>query len=284
MAINQGQVDHIISSASAEDPEIQLLKLKDEVELLKTSIKRLLIDIRERMNDTENPLIYALQGKSTSVSQPVPPAPVPEPEPVVKTPEPEPLPASEEIPEMVPEVRQEPRDRIPAPRISRQDQDAVSDADLFEALKAHLGAPPLQPVVPEPTVKEPPHGKVKLQNVFMLFEWASKTVKRYGHDRIDLMLESYQEMGYLSEKAMKQVRDVTRLMPPSIGEQHEISAEEFVSALYELNNILNPTDSSLDRDMIEVLMERKQLANGSNKSRREGSSVDTGFPFVKTRE
>ena len=62
MPVNQAQVDSIISSASAEDPEIQLLKLRDEVELLKTSIKRLLIDIRERMNDAENPLVQALKG------------------------------------------------------------------------------------------------------------------------------------------------------------------------------------------------------------------------------
>ena len=59
MAVNQAQVDHIISTASADDPEVKLLKLQDEVELIKTSIKRLLIDIRERMNDLENPIIVS---------------------------------------------------------------------------------------------------------------------------------------------------------------------------------------------------------------------------------
>ena len=57
MAVNQAQVDHIISTASADDPEVKLLKLQDEVELIKTSIKKLLIDIRERMNDLENPIV-----------------------------------------------------------------------------------------------------------------------------------------------------------------------------------------------------------------------------------
>ncbi len=64
MAVNQAQVDHIISTASADDPEVKLLKLQDEVELLKTSIKRLLIDIRERMNDMENPFNVGIQGGS----------------------------------------------------------------------------------------------------------------------------------------------------------------------------------------------------------------------------
>ena len=35
MAVNQAQVDHIISSASADDPEVKLLKLQDEVDLIK---------------------------------------------------------------------------------------------------------------------------------------------------------------------------------------------------------------------------------------------------------
>ncbi|MFA5395781.1 MAG: hypothetical protein WC346_07205, partial [Methanogenium sp.] len=59
MAVNQSQVDHIISSASADDPEVRLQSLQDEVDLLKKSIKRLLIDIRERMNELENPFIVA---------------------------------------------------------------------------------------------------------------------------------------------------------------------------------------------------------------------------------
>ena len=102
-----------------------------------------------------------------------------------------------------------------------------------------------------------PLGKVRLQKVFRLFEWTSKNVKQYGHDRVDLMLESYRAMGYISDESAKLVRDITRLMPTTLGEIHEISADEFVSELYELNHILNPTDATLDRDMIEVLMEKR---------------------------
>jgi len=60
MAVSQSQVDHIIASASSDDPEVKLLQLQDEVELIKTSIKRLLIDIRERMNDLENPIVSSM--------------------------------------------------------------------------------------------------------------------------------------------------------------------------------------------------------------------------------
>ena len=43
MAVNQAQVDHIITAASEDDPEVKLQNLEREVDLIKTSIKRLLI-------------------------------------------------------------------------------------------------------------------------------------------------------------------------------------------------------------------------------------------------
>jgi len=55
MAVNQSQVDHIITAASEDDPEVKLQNLEREVDLIKTSIKRLLMDIRERMNELDNP-------------------------------------------------------------------------------------------------------------------------------------------------------------------------------------------------------------------------------------
>ena len=62
MAVNQSQVDHIITAASEDDPEVKLQNLEREVDLIKTSIKRLLMDIRERMNELENPFTLAPAG------------------------------------------------------------------------------------------------------------------------------------------------------------------------------------------------------------------------------
>jgi hypothetical protein len=47
-------------------------------------------------------------------------------------------------------------------------------------------------------------------------------------------------------------------MPANLGEVHEVGPDEFVSELYTLNRILSPEDTSLDRDMIEVMMEQRQ--------------------------
>jgi len=71
MAVNQSQVDHIITAASEDDPEVKLQNLEREVDLIKTSIKRLLMDIRERMNELDNPFTLTA-GVAGTAPVPVP--------------------------------------------------------------------------------------------------------------------------------------------------------------------------------------------------------------------
>jgi len=269
MAVNQAQVESILSSASIEDPEIQLLKLRDEVELLKTSIKRLLIDIRERMNDAENPLVTALKGqpvdmvglRHTSPSM----------NPYVDDYDDEPnIKCEDEILEN--RKKMDDGNFTPidfdeavgfdssASNVSSALSSLSAERDRLESLRNKLftsagsyhGSEEISPAKPKK------RQKVKIQKVYSLFEWTSANVRRYGHDRVDLMLESYKEMGHISDEHCKQVKDIARLMAPSIGEVHEIRADEFVLALYELNRILQPNDPTLDRDMISVLIAKKK--------------------------
>ena len=82
-------------------------------------------------------------------------------------------------------------------------------------------------------------------------------VNKYGHDRLLIMIDTYCYMRYVTEDVSKQVKELSKLMPDSIGDVHEISSEEFVAELYVLNRIISPEDSSLDREMIEVLIDKK---------------------------
>lgn len=274
MAVSQSQVDHIIASASSDDPEVKLLKLQDEVELLKTSIKRLLIDIRERMNDLENPIVSPggigpegdVSAKMASVLRDTSSA-IESAAGAIKTTA-ETKKADEKGAAGEKTDQPDTKTGLHIPSVSTQPQGpshetqaahevvqpSKSEVDLLAALKSQLASLPKE----EESPKTQTGDKVRLQKVFRLFEWTSRNVKRYGHDRVDLMLDAYHAMGYISDKNCKLVKDMARLMPTSIGELHEIRADEFVSELYELNHILNPSDSTLDRDMIEVLMEKRE--------------------------
>lgn len=249
MAVNPPHVDKIVASASSDDTEVKLLKLHEEVELIKTSIKRLLIDIRERMNDLENPIVVP-GGRGDPGEGSAPTGNVNKnTSGLIEAAAGPPLTTSQVTLQKDHDQAYQVQATTHAPS-----QSPVSDIDLFSALKSQLATLPKE----DPVTKAALNDKVRLQKVFRLFEWTNRNVKRFGHDRVDLMLEAYHAMGYISDQSCKLVKDMTRLMPTSIGELHEIKADEFVSELYELNHILDPSDSTLDRDMIEVLMEKRE--------------------------
>jgi hypothetical protein len=282
MAVNQAQVDHIISTASADDPEVRLLKLQDEVDLLKTSIKRLLIDIRERMNDLDNPFNVTSIGVSqdTLLNK----------APVLKE-------ASDAVtsaagalkstsgmkdtehqaetelhPTAGPYTESVQGNMPPAGPNSVSGK--IPDDDLMRVIKSRLSGLPDARESSLTASSGIIDGKVRLQKVFRLFEWTTKNVRQYGHDRVDLMLESFRAMGYITSDSCALVKDIARLMPNTLGEQHEIHAKEYVTELYELNHILNPGDLSLDRDMIEVFMQRHASGDPNQKAVSLESVVD----------
>lgn len=243
MAVNQSQVDHILTTASADDPEVKLQNLQDEVDLLKKSVKKLLIDLRDRMNEMDNPFIVGSGFSSTPELPEKKIAEVPE------------SPKENEAEEKTPEKYEKKEDKTV---IDREETEAntLSDDELLSNLQDRYEeiSRAAKPVPPETLSSERP----KLRKLHQLFEWVSKMVKKYGHDRLEIMTNTYQEMGYITEDACRQINEMSRLMPESIGDFHEISSEEFVSELYLLNRILIPEDSSLDREMIEVIMDKKE--------------------------
>jgi hypothetical protein len=256
MAVIQAETDAVASAKVAEGPEARLLRLEEEVDLLKTSIKRLLIDIRERMNDMDSPFTAApgreMQGagqestkNSFSSSQ-----------------------AGTGIPSgsggggngdgvAAPQKTAGEIPAVPPSQESAPLPSGLQEKDFIQAIRFQMGNMPgagKSGALSEPESLE---SKVRLQMVFRLFAWTTKNVRMYGHDRVDLMLESYRAMGYISNESCALVKDIARLMPSTLGEQHAINAEEYVTELYELNHIMNPGDMSLDRDMIEVFMQSR---------------------------
>ncbi|RPI39488.1 MAG: hypothetical protein EHM53_05495 [Methanoregulaceae archaeon] len=272
MAVNQSQVDHIITAASEDDPEVKLQNLEREVDLIKTSIKRLLMDIRERMNELENPFTLAASGGTTA---PAAAATIDTEVDVAKKSAMEAREAaldaresqldatkakfeSEKRAETVAEkpqpARQAPEDR---PHLMDDQVLALlrSQVALHEKNPVAAAVMPATPALPAAPVNE----KLRLQKVYKLFKWTHQSVKKFGHDRLEIMLESYRAMGYITKESCDEIREISRLMPANLGEEPEVGPDEFVAELYALNRILVPSDTSLDRDMIEVMMEKRQL-------------------------
>ncbi len=59
--MDQSAINKIIMDASEEDPSKKVEKLEKEVMIIKGSIKKLIVDIREQMNNAENPFLNIQQ-------------------------------------------------------------------------------------------------------------------------------------------------------------------------------------------------------------------------------
>jgi hypothetical protein len=270
MAVNQSQVDHIITAASEDDPEVKLQNLEREVDLIKTSIKRLLIDIRERMNELENPFTLVAPGTAGALT--VPSAAVTEAEAAKKS--------ALEAREAALDTREA---RLNATQVKKEAGETkeilqaqgeplakVAD-DLTPAAMRSPAEFSHKPVVVSRTLPESPEGKLRLQKIYKLFKWTRQAVKKVGHDRLEIILESYRAMGFITRESCDEIREISRLMPANLGEEHEVGPDEFVTELYALNRILAPNDTSMDRDMIEVLMEQRQEVPASREKSGEGT-------------
>jgi hypothetical protein len=297
MAVNQSQVDHIITAASEDDPEVKLQNLEREVDLIKTSIKRLLMDIRERMNELENPFTLAAGASPGSAAAGSIAAGVESDLGDAKKSALEAREAALDAREsqmdatkakQETEDRNEQRSKKPEPvSTSASEERQALDEQMLSMFKAQLtipqkpAAPVTLPTAAPPAV--PVSEKLRLQKVYKLFKWTHQSVKKYGHDRLEIILESYKVMGYISKESADEIREISRLMPANLGEEHEVGPDEFVAELYALNRILTPNDTSLDRDMIEVMMEQRQQ-EPTGKEIQKNQSVDLSGVSLRDRK
>jgi hypothetical protein len=263
MAVNQSQVDHIITAASEDDPEVKLQNLEREVDLIKTSIKRLLMDIRERMNELDNPftLTAPVAGAATVTTPAETEADIAkqtameEREAALDARESE-LDAAKAKKEADKKAELSAEKTEQARSIPAEDRTHLIDDQTLAFLRSQAGLQKNSLAPPAPA--EPVNEKLRLQKVYKLFKWTNQAVKKFGHDRLEIMLESYRAMGYITKDSCDEIREISRLMPANLGDEHEVGPDEFVAELYAINHILAPGDTSLDRDMIEVMMEKRQ--------------------------
>jgi hypothetical protein len=294
MAVNQSQVDHIITAASEDDPEVKLQNLEREVDLIKTSIKRLLMDIRERMNELENPFTLTPTG-SPGIANPASTSSS------METDIGDAKKSALEAREAALDARESQMDATKSKREAENQNESPArkaelqrppiseerqalDEQMLTLLKAQMTVPQKTIPVASPTLPTAPVSeKLRLQKVYKLFKWTHQSVRKYGHDRLEIILDSYRAMGYITKESADEIREISRLMPANLGDEHEVGPDEFVAELYAINRILTPNDTSLDRDMIEVMMEQRQQ-EPTGKDIQKNQTLDISGASVRERK
>jgi len=241
------------------------------------------MDIRERMNELENPFTLAATGTPPGTAAPAGPAYDIEGD--IGDAKKSALEAREAAldaresqmdatrAKLETEGKKEVTEKKPEPPTHQQEERRAMDEEMLTLLKSQMVIPQKSVPVPAAPPENPASEKLRLQKVYKLFKWTNQSVRKFGHDRLEIMLDSYRAMGYITKESTDEIREISRLMPANLGEEHEVGPDEFVAELYALNRILAPNDTSLDRDMIEVMMEQRQSEPGSSEKGSD-ESVD----------
>ena len=263
VGVDQAQIDKILAGVSSDDPEARLDALEKELDFVKTSIKRLLIDLRERMNELDNPFTSAAAYAGGRFER------------------------QDLLTDSEDKADEDTAfDDAPSGMSSLQDTEgfqgplagSLDAADLFPADIA-TACLPTDGTLTLPQAK--PTGKLKLQKVHRLFEWVHQGCRKYGHEHMTIMIDAYRSMGYITDEVSDQIGEIMRMVPETRRDVQEIGPNEFVSELYILNRILDPDDSTLDRDMIEVLMLSRRDGGESGGERTSLQEKKTGDAWIE---
>ncbi|MDI9646316.1 MAG: hypothetical protein QFX40_06445 [Archaeoglobales archaeon] len=248
--VNQAVVDEILAKAAEETEEGRLEKLEKEVETLKGSIKRLLLDIREMMNNLENPF-QNLQSLTEVSSK-------------SKAPQIQLISAIPEKPEeKKEEKKEEEKEEIKKPKEEDlKKEEVVAKEDLKEdfvpSVKPEVGKneglmmQQIQTEKVEP-LKKPEIALTKYDIVvlYKLMNWVKGMLEKYDANSLRLMLEVFSIAGYISSEAKEFLHMLTELLSANNG------FEEMLLELYRLHKIMNPADKAMDSQLLALILEKK---------------------------
>ncbi|AGK60853.1 hypothetical protein Asulf_00845 [Archaeoglobus sulfaticallidus PM70-1] len=222
----EGKIDQIIADTGTDTPESRIAKLEEEVNMLKGSIKKLLIDLREIMNNLENPF-QILQKLTDPLSS-------------VQTVQGVPTPIIEEDGEK-----------------KRGKEEKKGEEDVSGEMSKLLNVEERIPKVDEEKVDEdmPKDFRIKAKQIdpislHRLVEWTNEMVMRYGEETLIKLVEVFQMVGYISPE----VKEVV-VMLSSLVRDGDIS--DAVIDLYKLYIILNPEDTSLDSKVLKLMLDKR---------------------------
>jgi archaellum component FlaD/FlaE len=275
--MDQSAINKIIMDSSTEDPNKRVEKLEKEVMILKGSIKKLIVDIREQMNNAENPFLNIQQLQMPAQ------APVIKEDPIEldvpdnpdmdedeereakkprkprnkgrKKPREDEFEEDEELEDDRMDQRFPGEDELAKPKppqgLSKRDLEMINE---FEEQKKMLEA------MKNKTSEAGPASltgskRIDPYTMNQIMDWTRMMLRKNGSERMKDLLEMYVSTGYISDETKAIVQRMSKLMeaeptrPPK-----RLDIKECVSDLYTLYVILNPGDKDLDSKMLTVLL------------------------------
>ncbi|ADB58438.1 hypothetical protein [Archaeoglobus profundus] len=248
--IDQSTIDQLVATAEADTPESKIAKLEKEVETLKGSIKKLLMDIRETMNNLENPF-QSLQNLAEVINR-APSSQPPQQVQVIPTPPPE-------TPK--PELKEEKKEEEKREEIEEKKEEVEEKAEEPEEVEDFVKeevdnvfqVPELKP---KKKVREVmPKGVGKRMNIVTLYNmmvWVRRMLEKYDMNTIRDILDLFESAGYISTE----LKEFTGKIVDIVGVIGD-GFDELLIDLYKLHKTVNPNDKSMDSELLKILLEKR---------------------------
>lgn len=253
MTVDQSVVDEILAKAAEDTEEGRLEKLEKEVETLKGSIKRLLLDLRETMNRLENPFANLQSlAEANIVPQSAPqiqivPTSIPEPEKKEEKEE-----KAQEVEEKSEEKKEEKK-----PDVRSEEDKKVNKMEKIEERGKDMITLPVEPLPEKKEEKSEiadlfkgTKGRMDFMTLFNLMEWVHSMVSKHSYDAFKLMLEVFEMTGYINSNTKDLIMKLADLVKIN-------GTKEVLIELYLLNKVFNPNDRSMDSDLLSLLLKKR---------------------------
>jgi len=245
--LDQSSIDQIVAAAEEDTIEGKVAKLEKEVEVIKGSIKKLLIDIRETLNSLENPF-QSLQNLAEMLESTTPPKPqtiqvVPvEPKEEEKKEE-EKKEEEEAKQEEVGEEKREEKEKV-----EEEQEEKERMATKIEELK----------VIPKEV-------KMDLLTMYYVMRWAKSMLAKYDVYMIKGILELLESANYITPDTRELISKIIDLV---IAVEN---LEDLVVDIYDLLHRLAKGESiridttNIESEIIKILLDSRK-ARGAIKN------------------
>ena len=211
------RISEIISDVEAEEPERRIFALEAELNELKGSIKKLLVDLREQMNNIENP--FQDMRQLTTLIQPGVAPEVPSDEE-----------GKEEEEEEAKRKEEEETKREEEETKRKEAYEGLEEPIPIGGLKEELGGEKIK-------VKEKLTELIDPFSLGGLMEWTESMLKKYGRERFEEILDISHLTGYASDNIVNVIFKISRLYPDLSSSAEEINSNDLVIELHRLKSI-----------------------------------------------
>lgn len=217
------------------ESESKIDSMEKELQILKGSIKKIMIDIREQMNKANNPFlnVQAIQAPAMPMNDQI-------------DSEDE---YSEELEEAIPEVK---KPQTPSP--SLEDKSKKRAQDEVEEPKGMLEE--MNERIAELPHKHPAEAtRMDPQTIIKLMQWTRTVLVKNGSARFNDLLDAYVSMGYINDEVKAVIMRMSRLVTPEAEPiPKDMNIKECVGDMYALFMILHPREKELDSRMLSIML------------------------------